>query len=393
MLPYKTWIELDSRALRHNVGVFRKLLAPKTKLWAVVKSNAYGHGLLDFSKLADEFSVDGFCVDSVPEALKLRQAGIKKPILVLGPTLSGELLDQAAQNKITVTVSNFEALKNLTARKKIPEFHLKIDTGMHRQGFYIEDLKNLTSYLLPLKSRLKGIYTHFAAAKDLKNQAFTKKQFAEFLKATELLENAGFHNLQKHCSATGAALLDQQYHLDAVRIGAGLYGIYPSEELENQLGVKSKDSNKIKNRTTNESEIKNKIILRPVLSWHSLVSEIKSLKKGDAVGYDLTEKITKPTTMAIVPIGYWHGFDRGLSKIGEVLIGGRRCRVLGRVSMDLICVDIAGVKCQVGDQATIIGTQNGITATATAMGKKISTSAYEILTRINPLIKKIIRNQ
>ncbi len=368
---YKTWIELDSKALQHNVGLFRSLLAPSTKLYAVVKSNAYGHGLVDFSKLADQFGVDGFCVDSVPEALKLRQADIKKPILVLGPTLSGEFLDQAAHHKITVTVSNFEALKNITQRKKIPEFHIKVDTGMHRQGFYLAELNNVKSKIANIKSKVTGVYTHFAAAKDIKNQAFTKKQFEEFLKAITVLENAGLKNLQKHCSATGATLLDKKYHLDAVRVGAGLYGIYPSEELEKQL--------------------KNKIKLQPVLSWHSLISEIKSLKKGDYVGYDLTEKITKPTTMVIVPIGYWHGFDRGLSKIGEVLISGQHCKVLGRVSMDLIAVDVTGVNCKIGDTATLIGSQENNSISAAAMGAKIGTSHYEIVTRINPLIQKVIK--
>lgn len=377
MLSYKTWIELDAQALRHNVAVFRKLLSPKTKLWAVVKSNAYGHGLLDFSKLANKFGVDGFCVDSIPEAVKLRQADIKKPILVLGPTMNGDFIDEAYKNKITLTISNENALENLLRHKNIPEFHIKVDTGMHRQGFFLNELKriinSIENWKLEIRNCLKGIYTHFAAAKDIKNQKFTRQQFNIFQKAIIFFEARGYKNLIKHTAATGGTLLDKRYHLDAVRVGAGLYGIYPSAELERQLGITSK--------------IKDKIILKPVLSWHSLISEIKQLKKGDYIGYDLTEKIVKPTDMAVVPIGYWHGFDRGLSKIGAVLIKGRRARVLGRVSMDLIAVDVTGINCAVGDSVAIINNE----LTAVQFGKKINTSAYEVLTRINPLIQKILK--
>ena len=139
MAHFKTWVEIKKSAVANNILVFRKLLKPKTKLFAVVKSNAYGHGLLTFSKIADQSGVDGFCVDSVVEGVKLREEGIKKPILVLGPTFKNLLLD-AAKNKITITVSNFEGLDELVKAKEKPEFHLKIDTGMHRQGFYFSEI-------------------------------------------------------------------------------------------------------------------------------------------------------------------------------------------------------------------------------------------------------------
>ena len=135
----KVFVNIDARAVEHNVAAIRRLLAGKTRLWAVVKSNAYGHGLVAFSKLADKYGVDGFCVDSVVEGEKLRKEGIKKPILVLGPTFK-PLLESAAKNKITITVSSFDGLAELSQSRFRPEFHLKIDTGMHRQGFYPEEL-------------------------------------------------------------------------------------------------------------------------------------------------------------------------------------------------------------------------------------------------------------
>ena len=370
---YKTWINLKSSLADHNLKIFRSLIGPKVKLWAVVKSNAYGHGLLTFSKLVNELGVDGFCADSVIEGIKLRDSGIKKPILVLGPTLPN-LLAEARRKNITITISNFDLLDRYLKSKEKPDFHLKIDTGMHRQGFYVSEidkfLKKLRTSNSEPRTRLKGVYTHFASAKDINYTTFTDKQFLEFQKAIQLLEKSGFKNLIKHCAATGATLINNKYHLDAVRIGIGLYGLWPSMELEAQLG--------------------NKIKLQPALSWYSVVSEVKDLKKGDYVGYDLVERVIRPSKIAVIPIGYWHGFDRRLSGIGEVLINGRRARVLGRVSMDLIVVDVTGIKCKFGDRATLIGKQGKEEITLYEMARKIGTSHYEVVTRINPLIERTI---
>lgn len=373
-MKFKTWVEISRAAIAHNVKTLRRLLAPKTKLWTVVKSNAYGHGLLTFSEVAAPL-VDGFCVDSVVEGLKLRKNGVKKPILVLGPTLPLNSLKEAYTNDITLTVSNLEALTKLLKEKHPPRFHLKIDTGMHRQGFYLNELPaaihQVKSHRSLVKSSLlTGAYTHFASAKDLNYPTFTDFQFHAFKKAIRLLEHAGFKNLVKHAAATGATFINQEYHLDAVRIGIGLYGLWPSKELELQFG--------------------SNITLEPVLSWKSIVSEVKKIEKGGYVGYDLVERVIRPTTMAIIPIGYWHGFDRGLSSVGEVLIRGKRARVLGRVSMDLIVVDVDGILCRMGDTAILIGAQGRGTIPAQELAAKIGTSHYEVVTRLNPLIERVL---
>lgn len=360
----KVIVNINAAAAKHNAKTIRQLLKPKTRLWAVVKSNAYGHGLVQFSKLINPLA-DGFCVDSVVEGIRLRENGIKKPILVLGPVLPDNL-KEAARQDITVTISNSEALKQYLKSKEKPKFHLKIDTGMRRQGFFPQEIKKIKSQLSIVKNQLLGIYTHFASAKDINYPTFTEMQFAEFLKAVSVLEKAGFKNLIKHCAATGAAMINPKYHLDAARIGIGFYGLWPSKELQVQL------SDKIK--------------LQPVLSWQSVVSEVKNLKKGDYVGYDLTEKISKPTQAAVIPIGYWHGFDRKLSGTGCVLVRGKRAKVLGRVSMDLIVVDITGIKVKIGDRAVLIGNQ----LSAYEMAEKVGTTHYEIVTRINPLIERVI---
>ncbi len=365
----KVFVNINSGAIKHNIGVFKELSALKTKLFAVVKSNAYGHGISAFSKIADKSGVDGFCVDSVVEGQRLRKEGIKKTVLVLGPTFKNNLVN-AFKNKITITVSNFEALAELAKSKQKPNFHLKIDSGMHRQGFYPEEMPKVIRKIrnFKLEIKLKGVYTHFASAKELTYPTVTENQFKIFQKVMCLLEEAGFTNLVRHAAASGGAFLNKKYHLDAIRVGIGLYGLWPSPELMAQLP---------------------KIKLKPVLSWHALISEVKKLRKGDYIGYDLTEKIDGQTKMAIIPIGYWHGYPRALSGVGEVLIGGKKCRVLGRVSMDMIVVDVSSVKAERGTRATLIGKQGGAEISAYDLARKMGASHYEVITRINPLIERV----
>lgn len=369
----KTWIEIDKKAVAHNVQVFRKLAAPDVQIWAVAKSNAYGHGFSAFSKAAEEAGVDGFCVDSVPEALKLRSDGIQKPILVLGPTLP-HLFVEAAEKNITLSFSTKESLEQLVAEipdpAKRPAFHLKIDTGMQRRGFYVKDMADIAKFCLANNLKVTGVFSHFAAAKDMTYTSHSLKQYEQYKEAVKMLEDEGLSGFTKHIAATGGTLINPEFHLDAVRIGIGLYGIFPSKELEMQRG---KD-----------------VELRPVLSWYALISEIKDIPKGEFVGYDLTERLTRDTRAAIIPIGYWHGLPWALSGIGQVLIGGKRCKIIGRVSMDMIVVDVTDTTCKVGDKVALIGAQEKEQVTAREVASKISTTPYEIITRINPLIERTL---
>lgn len=361
---YKVWLEVSRGAVRKNVRAFRSFLEKKTKLYAVVKSNAYGHGLLQFSALAAEYGVDGFCVDSVVEGVKLRMHGITKPILVLGYTLPA-LYAVAAKNDITVTISNIEALAAWSKAKAKPQFHLKIDTGMHRQGFQLLEIEGLLKKIrnpkLEIRNYLKGIYTHFAMAKNCDDTAFTERQLAAFKEACALLEGASFDNLVRHASATGGTLLGKEFHMDMVRVGIGLYGIWPSKDLEDQLD--------------------GKISLTPSLSWHSVISETKVIKKGEGVGYDLTERVARDTKLAVIPIGYWHGIPRAASSIGSVHIGSQAAKIIGRVSMDMVVVDVTDIPCKIGTEVRIMPLE---------LARSISASPYEVITRINPLIHKVL---
>ncbi len=377
----RTWIEIDASAAKENYRTFRSILTKGAargggtrhpELWSVVKSNAYGHGIYDFARLMDGCGVDGFCVDSVVEGLSLRREGIRKPILVLGQTLASRYAE-AARNDITVTVSNSEALRAMLRvgrTSRAPEFHVKIDTGMHRQGFYPEEIGGVARELRgSVRSRFRGVYTHFASAKDLNYPTYTDRQLKNFKTALAIFEQAGFRSLIRHAAATGGALISPDYHWDAVRVGIGLYGLWPSKELEVQLG--------------------DAIRLRPVLSWRTVVGEVKRLRKGDYIGYDLTERAPKDMTMAVLPIGYWHGFPRALSSSAEVLVGGRRTRVLGRVSMDMVAVAVPPAT-RTGAVVTIIGRDGREEIAAAEQAARAGTIHYEFLTRLNPLMERII---
>jgi len=396
----RTWIEIDKEALEHNLKELLKLIPRRTRFMAVIKSNAYGHGLVQVAKQLTKFRIRNlesanrklnskfqslnsrlwFGVDSIVEALRLREEGIDNPILVLGSTLPNRIRE-AAERDIIITVSNFESLRALIGAKERPIFHIKIDTGMHRQGFFPYEVPRLIKLLKRFGLSPQGVFTHFAAAKDIAYPTYTLEQFGKFQDVVSKFKRAGFKNLIRHAAASGGTLLFPQTHLDMVRVGMSLYGYFPSPEAKIQFD--------------------RKISLRPVLSWKTMVSEIKEIPSGSYVGYDLTERVSRHTKMAVLPVGYWHGYDRGLSSIGQVLVGGKRRRVLGRISMDMMSVDITDIpgslklqisssKIKAGDEVVLIGKQGKDIIFADELALKIGTSQYEFLTRINPLIERII---
>ncbi len=368
-LGLRTWIEIDKKAIKHNYGVFRSVIPKKTKMMAVVKSNAYGHNLIEFALEQEKLGIDYLAVDSIVEGIALRKVGLKSPILVLGYTLP-EMIAESIKYDLEITISNFayfKYIKNLKTDKKV-KVHIKVDTGMHRHGFQEVDIKKVIMALKDPKIELVGLYTHFASAK---NPAFpnqTKAQMNAFNKWQEVFNKANLKPII-HSSATSGVILFPDTHLDMVRIGIGLYGIWPSPETM--------------------SFAKDKISLLPVLSWKTIIGEINSFKKGDKIGYDGTEVLRTDSKVAVLPIGYWHGYPRDLSSVGEVLIKGQRARVLGRICMDILMVDITNIKdVKIGDEVTIIGKDKKEIISADDISRLINMSVYEFVTRINPLIKR-----
>lgn len=366
----RTWIDIDCSALAHNVSVFRSLLGER-KFCVVLKSNAYGHDFLLMAKELERLGVDTIAVDSITEALALREAGVELPLLVLGYTLP-EMLPEAQEHDILVTCSSLEhipALLKAGATTPI-QVHIKVDTGMHRQGFLLSEKDTLLAALKDAKKEIQvsGLYTHFASAKNPSFPEQTKKQYAEFLLWRDAFYEAGFTPLL-HIGATSGTLLFSELQANMARIGIGLYGLWPSPETEGAL--------------------QDHIELKPVLSWRSLVSETKELPQGSKIGYEGTEVLWRDSRIGICPIGYWHGYPRALSSLGHVLVRGKRARVLGRVSMDMITVDLTDIpEALSGDTVTLIGVDGDGSIPAAWLASLIDMSPYELLTRLNPLIRR-----
>jgi len=367
----RTWIDIDRAALAHNVLTFRCLLPPTCRLMAVCKSNAYGHGLYDLAPALQEMGVDWFGADSIVEAVTLREKGIRKPILVLGYTLPGRFVE-AGRHRISLTVSNLENLRALAAVRSARRLkvHLKFDTGMHRQGFLPSQWETMLGLLRKCGPRVEveGIYTHFAAAKDPNRREYTEQQIGEFERAVDRVREAGWSPI-RHANATAGVLNYPQAAYDLARVGIGLMGYWPSSETKRTWDTR--------------------IVLKPALSWRTVISEVKTLRKGMGIGYDLTETLKRRSPIGVCPIGYWHGFPRSLSRVGEVLVRGRRAKVLGAVSMDMIIIDLSQVDgARVGDVVTVIGRDGRDEITAYEVAGRAGVSHYELLTRLNPLIQK-----
>ncbi len=368
---YRTWLEIDTRAIQNNYQIFRNFIPRDCKLCGVVKSNAYGHNLVDFARELERLDVDFLAVDSVVEGLRLRKEGIQIPVLVLGYTLP-LLIKRAANNSLSLTISCFDTLytlPKLAGRKKI-KIHLKLDTGMHRQGFYEWDIQKILNFLNRNKNIvLEGTYTHFAAAKNPAFPKETKEQFVIFQKWIKELSKKGCKPIG-HAAATAGSILYPETHLDMVRVGIGLYGLWPSKEVK--------------------AFAEERLNLKPAMQWKTIIGEIKTLSKGAQIGYDFTERVDQKSKVAILPIGYWHGYPRSLSAIGYVLVRGKRCKILGRISMDMMVINISNVpKVKVGDEVVLLGKSDEQEMSADDLAHLADTINYEIVTRINPLIKRV----
>ena len=374
----RTWVEVSKTALLHNVAAFRSRLKPEVKFCAVVKANAYGHGLVETAK-AIAPKVDWFAVDNIDEALALKKARITKPILVLGWTPEW-LMHKAIQQRIRLTVSTPEQVKAAAAVAKKagkPMFlHLKIDTGTTRQGANVKQIPDIAAIINASKKRLviEGFSTHYANIEDTTDHAYATGQLERFWQAEAYAEAQGLKATVKHTACSAAALLFPETHFNMVRVGIGTYGLWPSRETLASVGERGLD-----------------IELEPALAWRTRIALIRDVKRGTPVSYGLTETMKSDGRVAVLPVGYWDGYDRGLSSVGEVLIRGQRARVIGRVCMNMTMVDVTGIPdVKPEDVVTLLGGDDHDAVTAEQIASKLGTINYEVVTRINPLLPRII---
>jgi alanine racemase len=361
------WAEIDLKAIAHNVKVLVELSQP-CKLMAVVKADAYGHGAVDVSKVALQSGAYALGVHQPAEGERLRKAGIEAPILVLSAINLGQE-EILLENDLTATVTSYDAAlalgKQAKKKKKTARLHIKVDTGMGRQGVFVSELEDLYRKLSKIDNvRLEGLYTHFSSS-ETPSSAHTVKQVKEFNKAIAVAKRIGWQMDFIHMANTGALLSGiGKTFCTMVRIGLGIYGLYP------------------------DNSLKSVISLNPALSVKTHVTGIKRVPAGTCVSYGMTYTTRTETTLVIVPLGYADGFSRLLSGKAQVLIQGQRFPVVGRICMDQCVVEVGDFPVNVGDEVVVLGKQGDEQITADEWAEKLGTINYEVVTNIGPRVKR-----
>lgn len=369
MIERLVWAEISRKNLLHNLNSIKKLTGPSVKMMAVVKANAYGHGAEIISKIC-ESQVDYFGVVCLYEARELREAGIKKPILILN-YIDGESLDKCVELDLSLNIMDENLLSDLDkiARRKNKRvaIHVKVDSGMHRLGLLTEDAIKFIIKTENYKNIiLEGLFTHFATA-DEKSLAFTYQQLMEFNKVIVKLKEKKIKIPIIHAANSAATLRLKQAHFDMVRPGIILYGLGLSAEFE--LPFKP----------------------APVMALKTKIVQIRRINKRETVGYGRTFRAEKETIVASIPVGYADGFTRAPKNWGKVLVRGQFANVVGRVSMDQSSIDITEIEnAAVGDEVVLIGSQGKKQIKAEDAAKQTGTINYEIVARLANRVSRII---
>ncbi len=354
----RTWCDISLDNLEHNVNQIKSKLKSNTKLCAIVKANAYGHGVEEVAAKLVSQGVDYLAVAFIDEAMELRLCGFDQPILILG-NIPKDTVEKVVEYNITAAVYNIETAKAISAeaqkQNKIAKIHIKIDTGMGRIGFAANE-QSINEILeiskLP-NIEIEGIFTHFAASDDVDDE-MTIKQFDKFMYITGEIERNGLVIPVKHCCNSAAIIKFPYMHLDMVRAGIILYGMYPSD-------------------------IDYDIDLKPIMSFKSTVINVKTMQPGETVSYGATYRIDKPTKVATVAVGYADGYPRMLSNKGRVLVNGCFANILGRICMDQCMIDVTNVhNINIGDEVILFGADENENLPIEELAVKLGTINYEL---------------
>ncbi|MFA5821102.1 MAG: alanine racemase [Candidatus Gracilibacteria bacterium] len=359
-----TWVEIKKSALENNIRQFRKLVGNEVILCPCVKANAYGHGLVEASKIFLESGADWLAVNALYEARALRKADVEAPIYVLG-YVALEDLEEAVDLNLRLVVYNRETVEKLGKIGKKVKVHLKAETGNNRQGLGGDELVNFAKFIKTFKNiEIEGLSTHFANIEDTTDHSYAEKQLREFLDLDQRLKDAGIEIKIRHCANSAATILFSETRFEMVRMGLACYGMWPSEEVKND-----------------------NLKLEPAFCWKSKIAQIKEIAAGEFVGYGCTFKTERKTKLAIVPIGYYDGYDRGVSGKAHVLVHGKKAPVRGRVCMNIIMVDVTDIpEAGLEDEVILIGGE----VTAEMFAKWAETINYEVTTRVNERIPRIV---
>lgn len=368
----RTWAEIDVPSLAHNYRTLRSLLPAGCRFLGVVKADAYGHGALEIARRLEAWGAEYLAVACLEEAARLRQGGVRLPILILGatdPRRAQALLDL----DVTQTVGDLDSARALSAglagAGKRLKVHIKTDTGMSRLGFLSDEahleraVEEISAAVSLPGLEAEGIFTHFADADG--DEAYTMGQFTRFLDVLDGLKGKNVSFPLRHCANSAAVLSYPCTHLDMVRPGIALYGHYPDPACEGLDGPG----------------------LAPVMGLYTRVAAVRTLPDGTSVSYGRTATLKGERTLAVLPLGYADGLHRVLSNQGGVWLGGRRCPIVGRVCMDMCMVDVTGLTVRPGDVAEVFGEHMPIEEAAGLAG----TISYELLCAVSPRVPRVYK--
>lgn len=351
----ENWVEINLNRLKDNYNYIKT--QTHSPICAVIKADGYGIGSYEIAKELEELGVTMFAVAFLKEAVELRSFGIKSEILILN-YVSLERLNLEKDDKFIFTIYSLEQLDSYKGLKSLSRirFHIKINTGMNRLGINNSEVDRLIDRIRRDKINIEGIYSHFAHIED---EVFTEMQYNEFVRISENFEKSLNKKLIKHISNSGATLKYSNYNFDFVRIGMGLYGLQPLKAKVSQI--------------------------KGIVTWKSIISAIRTVSKGESISYG-REVLEKDKIIGIVPVGYSHGYMRQLSKEAYVLVNGTKAKILGKIFMDQMIIDVSDLKkVAFGDEVILLG--DGLEAEAIA--EFSNTIADDIISKISPRIERV----
>ncbi|SFL94453.1 alanine racemase [Pelosinus propionicus] len=369
-LTRPVWAEVDVAAIKHNVSAIKTLLKPTVKFCAVVKADGYGHGAIAVANASLAAGADYLAVAILNEALELRSAGITAPILVLGftPTAQATLV---VAHDITQTIYSMEAARTLSAAAveagKIAKVHVKIDTGMGRIGIRPSDAGVFIPAVAALAGiEIEGIFSHFATA-DSADKTYCREQMAHFSQAIAAVEAQGFHIPIRHIANSAATLEMPETHLDMVRPGIILYGLWPSPEVTQCIHLK------------------------PAMALKCQITQVREVAAGTSISYGRSYITSRAGTVAVLPIGYADGWTRLLSGKADILIRGQRAPLIGRICMDQCMADVTGIPdVRPGDTAVLFA---DTVLSADEVAVKLGTISYEVVCTVGKRVPRLYRNK
>lgn len=366
-----SWIDLDLEALAHNTRQLKAGIGPDVALMAVVKANAYGHGMVEVASTAINNGAEVLGVDNLDEAIALREAGLGAPIQIIAFTPAWAAREALA-NDLSVTLYDVGVARefNRVAAEmgRTAKVHIKVDSGFGRLGVLPEEIPAFFRELTKLDNlELEGIFTHCSVADRTSEVAYTQEQIARFRSVLDTLRATGITFRRVHAANSAATLSLPESHFDMVRVGLAMYGLAPSDEVPLPPAF------------------------RRVLTWKTTVAQVKTLPPGSYVGYGNTYQTSGSETLAIIPVGYADGFRRAPRNWYEVLVRGQRARLVGRVSMGMSAANVTHIPgVRIGDEVVLIGQQGDDVITAEDVARRLDTINYEVVTALPPHIPRII---